>query len=573
MASTALRVGGIDERGYIHGMTRRGYTHPKCLLEDGANRMDAFEALDRFLHHHSSSKKILYEVGQESINITDNAIGMDEEGATNMFSMHRQNHSSDSSRGVSGIGIKPAMLILSQYTTVNIYTRKVGSDKYLHIIAPWGDIWRGGVYTGMISVREMTEEEKAWFVHHREENAMLGEGGEAHGTTIQYSTNDMLRDLIHANFSPITESDLKDPLDRLGCVFGHDDVAVTYKDYERGVLELRMYNYFGLSQHDYYKGYSTVEVEQWTSRNPLHDRFIWRRGEQLWEINKLGRGYSKKIALSINNLQGYTHVGNYTVKVGLRCDNDIFDPSNPKVMTAGKKFGEYNLLHVGKDESFISHAKLVRNNQIIGLIPMPDISISSSRGNDTSVIRYMLMQCEVSFNPVSNQLNDMDRAMNIQENKNQHNGESLPFNFTRLIKTIKEEKINEVWKYFQSLLPATEEEIPEEGLTATVEVAAAAAAAPAVVQEEAASQESEEEAAAPAAGEAGPEPAVAAAPFQPPQEFRPLPPHDVSPFRRGGVYGEELSSELQRVLGAIQTTDLYRDTKYVELFNLLRQFE
>ncbi len=464
----------------------------------------------------------------------------------------------------------------------------------------------------MITVREMTEEEKAWFVQHRQENGMIAEGGEAHGTTLQYSTNDMLRDLIHANFLPIAESELKDPLDRIGCVFGHDDVAVSYKDYERGMLQLDMYNYFGLPQSHFYKGYSEVPVEQWTSHDLTHHRFIWRRGEQPWEINKNGRGYSKDLGLSTKNLQGYTHVGNYTVKVGLRRDNQVFDITNPRPIGGEKRIDSYTMLHIGDDPKFLAANKLVRNNQVIGLIP-PEISSGSGRSGDGwNNFRMNIMQCEVLFNPVSSQLNPMDSAQNVQENKNQHNGDSLPSNFTRLIKEIKTEKAKEVWEYFQGLLQPQQVSITdalgqaqaaEEAQAATesesetesssdeevVEVAQQVVV-PAVVEvaenessdEEEEQSEEEEEVAPPAAGEAGSaaaapavvqEEAAAAPPFQPPQEFRPLPPHDVSPFRRGGVYADELRVELERVLGVIGATDLYRDTKYIELFNLLRQFE
>jgi hypothetical protein len=48
-----------------------------------------------------------------------------------------------------------------------------------------------------------------------------------------------------------------------------------------------------------------------------------------------------------------------------------------------------------------------------------------------------------------------------------------------------------------------------------------------------------------------------------------LQPHDVRPHRRGGVYGNELKEELERVMSIINNSTLYGDL-HVELFNMLK---
>ena len=47
-----LNVGSIDEKGYLAGMERRGYSEPKCLLELIANSLDAQDGVihERGLH-------------------------------------------------------------------------------------------------------------------------------------------------------------------------------------------------------------------------------------------------------------------------------------------------------------------------------------------------------------------------------------------------------------------------------------------------------------------------------------------------------------------------------------------
>lgn len=221
--------GGIDEPGYINNMTRRGWTPAKCILELVANILDALNALDRIGGSNRLSKKVIFDVGHKITKIIDNAIGMNGIDIANMLLLHRENHSSDTSRGVSGVGAKPALFILSNKGTVHIYTWKFGEPNGYHITLPWDKIFKEGKYTGMTSVKPMTEEEKLSFIVERRENDMLNENNQAHGTTIEIETNDKLRDVISQNFTPIEDenNELK-PLDRIAIVFGHDNNIPLY---------------------------------------------------------------------------------------------------------------------------------------------------------------------------------------------------------------------------------------------------------------------------------------------------------------------------------------------------------
>jgi hypothetical protein len=96
----------------------------------------------------------------------------------------------------------------------------------------------------------------------------------------------------------------------------------------------------------------------------------------------------------------------------------------------------------------------VRNNMVIGTFNFPEVNISNARANGEAMLGIKLVQCEVSFNPISMQNNPQDRVMGIQENKNQFDGESLPKNFTRMVKAVKKEKADEIWKYFNEVIAA-----------------------------------------------------------------------------------------------------------------------
>jgi hypothetical protein len=124
-------------------------------------------------------------------------------------------------------------------------------------------------------------------------------------------------------------------------------------------------------------------------------------------------------------------------------------------LTAYEKdtMGSYNMEHLGNKEPAISRAfrsdtKVRRNNQIIGTFETPDVTASSARANAELRFKMATVQCELRFNPVSNQDNPQDQAIGVQENKNQLNGKAIPLQLTRLIKFAKEQKAKAIWNSF-----------------------------------------------------------------------------------------------------------------------------
>ena len=432
---TSRSIGEFDERGYVNGFSHRGYSPAKCLLELVANTLDSMDMMPS-----SKTNTLLFSVQRESIKMIDTGRGMDEKGAENMFALHRENHAGDSSRGVSGIGAKPSLYILSGKTDVSLFTRRP-DGAFLHILVPWSMIHTTGRYTGMVQCMEMTEDEKAEFIAER---------SVPHGTTIKFRYSDFLRDVISRNF--VKEE--CNPLDRIGIVFGREKIQFLYKHYEKEETHtLDMYNYFAAEENEYYKGVSEVKIEQHSGEEG--DRFLWRKESQVLEIIPFGKGFTTDPKEATRNLRGFQHVGDYTVKVGLRVDPDIFNSENPMLLTATDKTNSYNTLHLGEDKkNYLALNKLVRNNMVIGTFNFPEVNISNARANGEAMLGIKLVQCEVSFNPISMQNNPQDRVMGIQENKNQFDGESLPKNFTRMVKAIKKQKADEIWKYFNEVIAA-----------------------------------------------------------------------------------------------------------------------
>ena len=592
-------IGSINEKGYLNGFTKRGYTFPKCILELVANVIDAFEKL---LNQAEGFEKILlFDISPENIKFIDNAFGMTREGARKMFSMHNENHAGDSSRGVSGIGAKPSLSILSIRTHVTLFTRVLNGE-YLCISVPWDKIHTSGTYTGMISVKEMTSEQKDAFCKERSDNNMLYES-EAQGTTIQFEYNDALHNVISDNFESISSSSLTNPLDRIGCVFGRDAIKILYRHHEKrdNLRQIKLYDYFGENSPAYYKGVSQYYIEYWHSFKNNSDRFIFHKDGKAYEINKHGKGYRNEVSESSENMKGYANIGSFIVKVGLRIDKSIFDIENPsrvndeKLLIGGKKRGLYDKEHLGEPEEnseFLFRNKLIRNGQLIGTI-CPEQSLGTARADGVSMLKIQLIQAYVYFNPTSSHDNLQDAVMGIQENKNQFDGDSLPKNFTKLIKHIKAEKANEIIEYFKSLteeppssqphIPLPESPSPESeppALEPNVPLPESPHSELDSPQPEPPAQQPEPP--APQAEPPSPQPELDSPqaelpspnPETPsPESETPSPPPEPSPFnvkphRKGAVAGNELIELMQYIMRSIDGQKSYKED-YITLFNLL----
>jgi hypothetical protein len=343
-----------------------------------------------------------------------------------------------------------------------LFTRTEGGTGY-HIVVPWNKIHEDGHYSGMIRIRTMTAEEQAVF-------------GDDPGTLIQFPYSDMLRDLLRSNFQlPATGGpamggpamggdDIADmsPLDRIGVVFGTDNVDIVLKDTDRPPVLMQMYNYFGAADGEYYLGKTKVVVAHWVPENPseqediANHRFICSDGR---EIHLSGRGFAKKLEVKNKGTHGYRHVGSFEVICGLRKDKSIFDPSHPQLLSGSTKEHRcaYNDMHLGTSvfEFLILH-KLRRNGQLVGYVPLSDYKLTSARANEDAMLDNFLVQSEIRYCPVSTQGNIQDRLLNIQENKNQHDGSHLPLHLTRLVRELRTEKAKQIRVWMEATVAEKE---------------------------------------------------------------------------------------------------------------------
>ena len=446
--------GAIDERGFINSFDRKGFTHKKGGSELLSNSHDA------------GSTRVLIDVCRDKIKLIDNGRGMNITQLGNMFTMYRENHTGDKSMGVSGVGAKPSLYLLSKRdgnpSPVTIFTRSEGGE-YLKAIVPFDKMKEEGKYTGMIEHMKMTEEEMGEFNADR---------GNPVGTTITMKYSETTHEYFEKQFS--NDRKTMDLSDRLDCIFGKTKMEISYRDYESAEgtnKKLPLYDYFGGERPAYYAGIKEDIIEHWLDRDNK-DRFVWENGVTEWEFTPKSKNISKKPE-PVQCKTGWTNIGFYLVKNGMQRDVRLFDEQTPikkinKTADRNKKeittivygnasFGsslcdyDEEFFEGGKDEIKMNVAKLsiIRNEQYITNVELEDFKIMSARASADAFMKTVLHRTEMSYCTKSCHENRMDMAIGIQENKNQHVASDIPANLTRLISHIKKLRYSEIIDYFE----------------------------------------------------------------------------------------------------------------------------
>ena len=421
-------AGGIDERGFLRGLHRKGFTFPKCLSEGHANSIDGH------------ATHIMYKVLRDMIKIIDNGCGMTEQQLMNAFLMYGENHSTDMSIGVSGLGMK-AMLFIIGKSTVTITITKTEDGPYLTAIAPWDIMYEQGRINNMIDIRESTEEE---IVEFNEDRSYLSNPT---GTTHKFKYNHELAYTIAEQFVEPNISSII-PEDRLSNIYGRFLHTSTYSHFEMtSPKTLPLYNYFHADKHEFYGGIQVERID-FMEDSKGDKRYIWNSDDGPYEITHKGRGFSVTPEPVKTNLIGYTCYGEAVVTTGTRRNINYFDDDKPMIPTSSNILHPHDELHIGKYEEFLAKVPIIRNNQFIGTMDIPDFKASSSRGNGETMHKIYLNHCELSYNPLSRNDNKQDLVIGVQECKGQYIS-TIPLNLSRLIKAIKFEKAKKEWTYFE----------------------------------------------------------------------------------------------------------------------------
>jgi hypothetical protein len=441
-----MLCGEWNEAGLVESLDRKGFTPIKGLLELFANSVDA-DAL-----------QIITDVSADYIKIIDDGKGMNKDKLKNMFSMFRGNNSEKNSMGVSGLGGKEGMYILSKKpnkepTTVVLFTYQEGGE-YLKAIIPWKEIFDDKIYRGKIVVASMSAEEISVFENERTESSLK------YGTTIRFEYNDDLKNLIETQFDSEKMCKLKlNSEDRCDIVFGQANIEIILKKSDGTPnLTINKYNYFSGNDCEFYKDKKCDLIDFWVD-DKGEDRYIYHSeaGDAL-EISKDARGCSN-IPTPIKIHRNWEKQGVYEIRNGMRSCKDIFDPAQPFTpSSAAMNLNPYDKKYFGKADveytkDILSGCSIVRNSQFITNIPYSDKTFNSktSRAGFSSMLNGFYHRTEISYVTLSKQNNRMDKAMGIQENKNQHQ-KVLPLRLERLIIYLKKQHIEAILEYFDRVV-------------------------------------------------------------------------------------------------------------------------
>ena len=584
-------IGSSNEAGTLNSFLRKGFTVEQAVLELVANSLDSFDNLNKSSHP-NITETIYFDVGYSETLMMDNAAAMDWDDLETYWDFNRENHSSDNSRGVSGIGGKVALIIASGIKKVKGWTVKPGQLGN-SFTADFEEMYKEGKYIGKVQRQKMTEDEMRKFYKMYQDRGMLNEAGQAHGTVLFIPTNDKFRNILIQNFIEPAQCEIN-PLYRIGSVFGSDKVQFVFNDYETGKSSLNMYDYFGFEQKDYYRGFDTFDIEFWRDEKKKQDRFLYKSEQEGYiEFPVNGRGCAKEAVFGtdVESTIGQKLIAKLQLNVGLLRDKKIFDEEKPELIGGGVIETDYHVSTIGYvgsqnaqaanavknkfNDEFLSLTRIRRNKQIIGVCAT-ERPVGTARGSGPSLFKHKLMQSELSLKPVSKQKHDenpLDGISGAQENKNQHNPESLPKNLVRLIDYLVTEKGNSVWNWMGDMVKNKNPSPPKKADEAKKEREEAKRAAEATrqkkLEEEAAKKKLEEEAAKKKKAE---ETAAASKQVDNTKKADDVGKQNVGPFRRGAVEGGELIDELQRVLASVKRGEQYKGL-HVELFNNLGKIQ
>jgi len=459
----SICVGSINDAGILLALKRKGITPEKSLSELFANSIDA------------GCNGILYKISRSNIKLIDDGKGMNMEKIQNMFDIHKENHKNDKSLGVSGVGAKVSLLILSNDTSVVLYTKSV-NGQYYKVEIPWDEMLQQGKYTGMIRTLPMSENEVVEF--HKERDYMKNKNT---GVTIKFKYSDKLKHEIEKQFCSVEEYRQKynselNPENQLGVIYGAFPLDCSYEHYEeKEPRKMQKYNYFGGEDNEFYKGKTEETISVYEKEKKLKRYILHKNGEE-FEIKQLGikgKQFKKDIEKMTESLIGWSHLGDFKVKVGCRRDYSYFnDESNEtkEMPDSGAEvhlkyeqayFGDCIDVKDAKLRDYFCKPELIRNDQIICSFDLPDELIAARRASAKNMFIIKHVKCQLLYYPVSSLNNPLDLLCGIQENKGQCD---CPFDksFSRLIYAIKNEKSNEIWDYFDEHCRKNKEEENEE---------------------------------------------------------------------------------------------------------------
>ena len=442
MTETDISAGAWNERGMIQDLDKRGFSYNNCLSE----------LISNSLEEKVNATKSIIRVTNKYIYITDDGNGMNKEELVNMLEIFRSNNSNNKSMGVSGLGFKAATKILSNNTTVTVYTRNKG--KWLKMILPWDTIVSENIYTDAAKISSDLKQED------HDELLKLDIGS---GTTIKIKYNIEFYDAIKNNFG---DSRKRLPIkERLDFIFGHKPHEIQLiddNDLDNNTTIRQGYDYFNAESIYFYKGKYQDRIMQYKDQTGnifniyvdedddetkyYETRKTKKKNNELTEVSKTKKNYI------VNGR--WKPVSEINVLNGMRKDKNIVNEQSSTDFV-GNEATEYDLrffeygsrIDIVKKE--LAETMLYRNNQFIGKIPLEKYKSTSARASNQLHNKIINFRTEVHYETLSTQDNEIDKVLCIQSNKNQLNSDEISQEIKDILTHIKDKRWDSINLYFK----------------------------------------------------------------------------------------------------------------------------
>jgi len=454
-------IGDIDEKGYLNNLEKNGIDGYKSLSELTANSIDA------------CASNIIFYATSDTIEIHDDGNGMNQEGIKNMFSINRSNHKNSKTLGISGYGSKAALNNLASCnqplrTTVIIYTYNADQKTLYKIEIPWNKIFALGRYTGQVICNPASQKEITEYVGIRNKLNLP-----IFGTQIIFQPSDYIIQLIEEQFIHFKSIS---PSSQLSVIFGKFNTNMKYINGSETYTLLK-YNPLGYDDDKYYNSKSTYSILLYKTPQG-HTKFISSINDVKYEFRKKGAGYEKTpTEIDSRVLVSYQLIGTIYITIGLMKNKILDNPKYQKEIFQSTEKNKKNEFkdHINKEyeeqffditknkdnlTQYLSHTRLFRNKQNICFITT-DIKPSSARADYQTYIKIRHCTCELSYETISEQQNELDKIMGIQQNKNQHCG-SVEKGLERWIDHYRKCKWDEIKEYFMNGLQTSSDNIIED---------------------------------------------------------------------------------------------------------------
>lgn len=427
-------AGSINDKGFIIDLKRNGFDDFNSLCELIANSIDA------------NADKIIFVIDDKNIKIIDNGDGMNSDKLVNMFEMYKQNHSDETSMGISGKGAKPSTLKLSRQREVIVYSSD--GQEYNKAIVPWDIIFREGKYLGMIEIMPMNESEIDSFKSQIQETK---------GTIIIFPYDETVYTLISSNFND--ERKNLSRRERFDVIFGrqsHIEIELLDNVDPTKNTTLELYDYFSHDNAKYYQGKNTYHIKIYEHKNKKRI-YALEHNDKYLQFKKDQPNPDEEPIIP----KGYKCVGEYIIEHAMMKNPKVFDEQNPKELLKariGEDLGEYDNKFFNTTGRFdtikqdFAKCQIYRNNQMINAIPINLFKHTSARGDVKSLLKICYLHTCISYYTPGNQENILDELLGIQSNKNQLNLNGIPWELTRFITYTKRKAWDTILEYFNTLI-------------------------------------------------------------------------------------------------------------------------